>query len=72
MSTDLSFLALGEKLHGPSPVRVLTTWIVSSHRAVLKPGKPECPKAEILKTRITQIKAGSLVRRKHKNDVSKR
>ena len=58
MSTDLPFLTLGEKLHGPltkrSRVRVLTTWIVSSHRAVLKPGKPECPKAEILKTRITQ------------------
>ena len=67
MSTDLPFLALGEKLHGlltkRSPVRVLTMWIVSSHRAVLKPGKPECQKAEILKTGITKIKAGSLVRR---------
>ena len=71
MSTDLPFLALDKKLHGPltkrSPVRVLTTWIVSSHRAVLKSGKPECQKAEILKTRITKIKAGSLVRRKHKH-----
>ena len=37
MSTDLSFLDLDEKLHGPltkrSPVRVLTTWIVSLHHA---------------------------------------
>ena len=40
--------------------------IRTSRRAVLKPRKPECQKAEIPKTRLTKIKASSLVRRKHK------
>ena len=35
--------------------------IHTSRRAVLKPRKPECQKAEIPKARLTKIKASSLV-----------
>ena len=68
------FLALGKKLAWSVNEELIAgassdnnvDRIRTSHRAVLKLRKPECQKAEILKTRLTKIKAGSLVRRKHK------